>query len=204
MKNKLPAILLGCYFLLFITAGISPYDRSVWWAENIPIMLIVAVLIYLYPRFRFSNTAYILMAFLIYLHTIGGHFTFERVPFDAVNNFFGFERNNYDRFAHFSVGFYAFAIAELLLVKKLTSSRTLLILFPIFTIFTVAAVYEIFEWWFAVLADPSAGMAVLGSQGDIWDAQKDMLCDGSGSIIAMLIFIVKNRPAFFRPDSKIN
>ncbi len=185
---KFPAYLLIGYILLFIVCGIAPYDRTIWMAENLPIVIIV-VGIFIFSRYhRFSNLAYALMAVLITLHTIGGHYTFERVPFGMVSDLFGFERNHYDRISHFSVGFYAFAIAELIAAKQLTQSRTILYLFPIFSIFTVAAVYEIFEWQFALLADPEAGIAVLGSQGDVWDAQKDMLADGLGAIFAMLLF----------------
>ena len=76
-------------------------------------------LVWLYWRgFEFSPAAYGLMAVLLYLHTIGGHYTFERVPFDFVSQLFGFERNHFDSIAHFSVGFYAYAIAEALARKR--------------------------------------------------------------------------------------
>jgi putative membrane protein len=116
----------------------------------------------------------------------------ERVPFGLITDLFDFQRNHYDRMAHFTVGFYAYPIAELILSKGLVRSRAILILFPVCVIFTVASVYELFEWWFAVVSDPSAGMAVLGSQGDIWDAQKDMLADGLGGIFSMILFGLMN------------
>lgn len=187
---KFPIALLIAYLALFIVCGIAPYDRGVWFAENLPIIFIVVGIGIFSIFHRFSNLAYSLMAVLITLHTIGGHYTFERVPFDFVSELFGFERNHYDRIAHFSVGFYAFAIAELMMAKKAVNSRTVFYLFPVFAIFTVAAVYEIFEWQFALMADPEAGIAVLGSQGDIWDAQKDMLADGLGAIAAMCLFAI--------------
>ena len=188
MHERFPYLLLAGYILLFAILAINPYDRGVWWAENIPIMLIVLTLVFTYPLYRFSAASYLMMSVLIVLHTIGGHYTFERVPFEWVSDFFGFERNHYDRIAHFSVGFYAFAVAELLLKKQMVRSLLLLYLFPIFSILSVAGFYEIFEWLYAVSADASAGIAVLGSQGDIWDAQKDMLSDGLGSVMAMGIF----------------
>ncbi len=183
-----PKVLLGLYLLLFIALGIAPYHRAVWVAENLPIVVIVVLLVVFYRKQRFSDLAYILMACLIFLHTIGGHFTFERVPFDFISDLFGFERNNYDRMAHFTVGFYAFPCAELLLRRRLVNSKVILALFPVFFIFTVAAGYELFEWWYAVQADPAAGIAVLGSQGDIWDAQKDILADGLGALAATGLF----------------
>lgn len=193
MKERFPLILFSAYLILFTVCAIHPYDRATWVSENIPIVLIVGVLVLLYRKFRFSNTAYSLMAVLVFLHTIGGHYTFERVPFGFVTDLFGFARNHYDRMAHFSVGFYAYAIAELSVRKRLVRSPWVLGLFPVFAIFTVAAGYEIIEWWYAANADPAAGAAFLGSQGDIWDAQKDMLADGLGAIGATGLFFLLNR-----------
>lgn len=193
MKLKLPHILLTIYIILFTILAIHPYDREVWIAENLPIVGIVLILVFTYRYYQFSNTSYILMSFLIFLHTIGGHYTFERVPFDFITNLFHFQRNNYDRIAHFTVGFYAYAIAELLKNKKLTNSKFILYTYPILFIFTVAAVYELIEWIFAVSSNPTAGASFLGSQGDIWDAQKDMLADGLGSIFSVFLFWIKER-----------
>lgn len=187
-----PAVLLGLYLLLFAVLGIAPYDRGVWLAENLPIVAIVVLLAATFRKYRFSDLAYLLMACLIFLHTIGGHFTFERVPFDWVTQWFGFQRNHYDRMAHFTVGFYAYPCAELLLRRRLVASRGVLLLFPVFFIVTVAAGYELFEWQYAVHADPDAGIAVLGSQGDIWDAQKDMLADTLGAVAAIGLFAIRH------------
>lgn len=190
MKHaRIEHYLLAVYAALFGILAICPYDRATWWSENIPIVLIVAFLVATHARFRFSGTAYVFMSVLIYMHTVGGHFTFERVPFDWVTNAFGFERNHYDRIAHFSVGFYAYAIAEWLDRKRLVNSKTVLFLFPVFAIFSVAAIYEIIEWIYAATSSPEAGAAFLGSQGDIWDAQKDMLADGLGGILATVVYL---------------
>lgn len=189
----IPVLLLALYGLVFTVCAIAPYDRSVWWAENIPVLVIVSLLVWISREFRFSNTSYVLMTVFIVLHTIGGHYTFERVPFGAVSEFFGFERNHFDRVAHFSVGFYAYPIAEYLLVKRLVHSRWIVALFPLFAIVTVAGAYEIIEWQYALNSDPTAGNAVLGSQGDIWDAQKDILADTLGAMLALLVFFIHYR-----------
>jgi putative membrane protein len=188
LKSRFPHILLAAYIILFIALAINPYSREVWFAENLPIVLIVLALVLTYRRFRFSNTAYALMSVLIFMHTIGGHYTFARVPFGFITDLFGFERNHYDRIAHFSVGFYAYALAELSLAKKWIKSKWVLLTFPVFFILSVAAGYEIIEWQFAVMEDSSAGTDFLGSQGDVWDAQKDMLADGLGALSAILLF----------------
>lgn len=188
-----PLALLGLYLAVFTVCAISPYDRAVWWAENIPVMIVVAALVGFAHRYRFSNVSYILMSVFIILHTIGGHYTFERVPFDFVTELFGFDRNHYDRLAHFSVGFYAYPVAELLTRKRLVRTRWIVALFPLFAIVTVAGLYEVLEWQYAMSADPAAGIAVLGSQGDAWDAQKDILADTLGAMLVMGLFFYLHR-----------
>lgn len=194
-ESYVPKILLALYVPLFIWAAINPYDRADWWAENVPIVAVVIGIVVLYVRgVVVSPLAYVLMSVLIYLHTIGGHYTFERVPFGFVTNLFGFQRNHYDRVAHFSVGFYAFAIAELLVIKRAVSSRLVLFLFPIFTIAFIAMLYELIEWGYAVTFGGPSAANFLGSQGDIWDAQEDMLADTLGGILATLLYFGLRRP----------
>ena len=190
-NSRLPAVLLALYLVEFVALAIRPYDRGVWIAENIPVVMVVAFLVGSYRWFKFSNLAYLLMSAFIFLHTIGGHYSFERVPFGWVTHLIGAQRNHFDRVAHFSVGFYAFAIAEFIEHRQLSRSRWLTGLFVVFAIGTVALGYEIFEWRYAIHADPAAGIAVLGSQGDSWDAQKDMLADTLGAICATSLYFLR-------------
>ncbi len=190
-SDRIPHILFAAYVIVFVWGAIDPYDRTVWWVENIPIVLVVLTLVVLYIRgIRFSALAYILMSILPYWHTVGGHYTFERVPFDWFSRAFGFKRNMFDRIGHFSVGFYAFGIAEYLVVRK-QMSVAMASLFAIFAISFVAMSYELIEWVYAAYGgNPEAGADFLGSQGDIWDAQKDMLMDTLGAITSLLLYLV--------------
>ncbi|MDO8572187.1 MAG: DUF2238 domain-containing protein [bacterium] len=202
-SHTFPFVLLVTYLILFITLAFNVLDRPTWWVENATVWIIVGVLGILYWRgIRFSNTAYALMSVLIFLHTIGGHYTFAKVPFDWVTDTFGFERNHFDRIAHFSVGFYAYAVAEWLWVKGLVNTRFILFTYPVFVIATVAAGYELIEWIFAISTNPEAGLAYLGSQGDVWDAQKDMLADTLGALVATVLFFLLHKKN--RTDSTIN
>ena len=190
VERVLPIALFAGYIAIFVWGAIKPYDRADWWAENIPIVGVVTTLVVLYARgVRFSPLAYILMAVLPYLHTVGGHYTFERVPFDWFDRAFGFQRNMFDRVAHFSVGFFAFGIVEYLLARR-AMTRALACLFAIFAIGFVAMSYELLEWLYAAYGgNATAGADFLGSQGDVWDAQKDMLMDTLGAITAVLLFV---------------
>jgi putative membrane protein len=186
LLSRFPHLLAACYAGVWILLALEPVSRTVWWAENIPVLLVFGGLVLTFRGFRFSNLAYALMTPWLVLHTIGGHFTFANVPFDAVSSLFGFGRNHFDRIAHFSIGLYAFPIVELLRRKGLAGAFTSA-LFGIFAIMALAATYEIIEWWYADLEGGEAGIEFLGSQGDIWDAQKDMLADTLGAVCATLL-----------------
>jgi putative membrane protein len=186
---------LGVYLLLFAVLAIQPVDRSTWWAENLTVWIILAAILTLYFwGVRFSRTAYALMFVLLYLHTIGGHYTFALVPFGWVTRLFGFHRNHFDRVAHFSVGFYAFAVAEWLWQRRLVANKFLLFTYPVFFVATVAMTYELIEWGYAAQAPAAEALAYLGSQGDLWDAQKDMLADTLGAITATTAFFLVRKP----------
>ena len=186
-QQRTPHILALMIVATMVWSSINPADMRVWWAEMVPIMAIFAGLLLTFRKFQFSNTSYVLMSVLLIMHTIGAHYTFANVPFDWVTDTFGFERNHYDRVAHFSVGFYAYAAAELL-VRKNWARPVTAMFFGLFFIMSVAAAYEIIEWQFAVIEGGDAGIEFLGSQGDEWDAQKDMLADTLGALAALVLF----------------
>ncbi len=193
--RRLPHLLAALYLPFWAILAIEPVSREVWWAENIPVMGVFLLLIATYRLFRFSNAAYLLMAVWLFWHTVGGHYTFANVPFGWVTELFGFERNNFDRIGHYSIGFYAFPVAELLARRRLAGAWTATF-FALFAIMALAAGYEIIEWWYAALEGGEAGIEFLGSQGDVWDAQKDMLMDTLGALSSLALFHL------LRPDRR--
>lgn len=193
MKKNFPSFLVFMYILVFIWSSIHPIDRSVWRVEAltslIPIILFSILFLF---KIKFSNITYALCFIFPTMHIIGAHYTFAAVPFDWFNNIIHSDRNMYDRVAHMSVGFYSFAIIELLLIYKVVNKKWFAYLFALCFIMALAMGYELFEWWYAVSVNPTAGIEVLGSQGDIWDAQKDMLMDTMGAIIGIVIFVLSS------------
>ena len=197
-KEIFPYILLAIYLWLLIWSWINPVDRGVWYAEEWTVLAVVIILVLTFKKFRFSNFAYLLMFVWIIIHTIWWHYTFENVPFDWFNNLFGFERNMYDRFWHFTIWFYAYPIVELLSKKKLVNSNVLLYLFWLLFIVSLAWLYEIFEWRYAVYFDPATWSAVLWSQWDVWDAQKDMLMDTCWAIFVLFLYWILHTKLFHK------
>ncbi len=191
-KINVPALCLSIYAIVFAWSAYKPLDFNVWYVEALTSFVSVLILIVLYfKNIKFSNLAYLLATILPVMHVIGAHYTFAAVPFDWFNNMIGSERNMYDRVAHATVGLYAFVIIELLLKLKLVSKNWVAYTYALFAIMSLAAAYELFEWWYAISVNPEAGIEVLGSQGDIWDAQKDMLMDTLGAVFAIAVFKIR-------------
>ena len=194
ISKYFPYILLFVYVVEFLYLAIQPFDRAVWFVENFTIIPIVGILILLFIRnVRFSNLSYALMSVLIFMHTYGGHYTFELAPFAWFNDMFGFERNMYDRAAHMMVGLYAYPMIEALIRYKVVNKNWFAYFAAFMTIPAIAAFYELFEWRYAISADAEAGLAVLGAQGDIWDAQKDILMDTIGGAIGTVLYFIFRR-----------
>ena len=193
MKAGIPTFLFILLLVLTLWSVIQPHDMQVWWTEMASVFLLVGILAGCYRRIAFSNTAYCLISIWCAMQIIGAHYTFELVPFDAITSFFGFERNHYDRIAHFAVGLGGIAIAELLWMQRWVNSARVAALFSVVFMLAIAGLWEIVEWAYAEIDGGDAGQAFLGSQGDIWDAQKDMLLDALGAMLAAGIFLVQQR-----------
>ncbi|MBO4707394.1 MAG: DUF2238 domain-containing protein [Elusimicrobiaceae bacterium] len=193
-----PLVLLCIWFLEFLWSYFYAYDVNVWYVEISSVVFAVLLLSLTYKKFRFSNLAYFIVFLWIFLHTIGACYTFERVPFLNVMEFFGIERNNFDRFAHFIIGISSFLACEFVYRKHLISSLKFAAFFGIIFIMALANFWELLEWIYAVVDGGDVGLAFLGSQGDIWDAQKDMLMDTLGACLGSIIFFFKFRKSSAR------
>ena len=188
--RKFPLVLLAILIIETIWSVCSPYDIQVWCTEFATALLLILPLVFTYKKFQFSNLGYFLIFFFCFLQIIGAHYTFERVPFDCVTNLFGFGRNHYDRLAHFIIGVCGFLISELLWKTKVVTSFKVAAFFGIVFVMAAADFWELVEWTYAEIDGGTAGAAFLGSQGDIWDAQKDMLMDTCGSIVGCILFCI--------------
>ena len=188
--RRFPIVLATVLAAVIAWSAHQPAEWGVWWMEMSWVLGTFAVLASTYRRFRFSNLAYGIVFLWLLMHTIGAHYTFERVPAEWLKALLGSERNHYDRIAHFVVGLNSFMLAELALRKRWVTNAVVAAVFGVLAIMAMAAAWEIIEWAVAVWDGGADGLAFLGSQGDIWDAQKDMLCDTLGAISAAVLFAV--------------
>ncbi len=191
--KKYHYFLLTVFFIVWGWAAYHPLFPHDWLLENYLVFLLIPLVIILGRYFKLSNTSYTLITLFTCLHLVGSHYTYEKVPFGYfLQSIFDADRNMYDRLVHFSGGFLlAYPFREIFMrVAKVKGFWSYY--FPIDLIAATSALYEIIEWLAAANVDPAAGLAFLGSQGDIWDAQKDMLLATTGAVITMLIIMIIN------------
>ena len=190
-NNRLLQGLLGWYVLLWMALAISPVDRRDWALENILALLLVGTLVATYRIFPFSDLSYVLITLFLTLHAVGAHYTYAEVPFGfGMKSLFDLERNHFDRIAHFAFGsLLAYPIRELL-VRKAHIRGYWTYTVPVVALLALSGFFEIAESWVAQIVSPELGDAYLGTQGDIWDAQKDMTAALSGAIICMALTAV--------------
>jgi putative membrane protein len=187
-SSRYESFLLLSLIAILVWSGIGPHDRFTWYLEVAPVLIAVPILIYVYPRFRFTRLTYT----LIWLHAIilmvGGHYTYARVPLGFwVQQAFDLGRNHYDRLGHFVQGFVPAMVAREILIRTspLRGSRWLPFLVVCFCL-AFSAFYELIEFWTA-LASGEGATDFLGTQGDVWDTQWDMQLALIGAITALAL-----------------
>ena len=198
--------LLAVYGLLFallaVWAAIEPFDRKDWALENLLVVLAFAYLIGSYRTLPLSRVSYTLIFVFLCLHEVGSHYTYAEVPYDAwtrewfgigFNDWVGWERNNYDRIVHFAYGLLlAYPVRELVLrVGDIKGFWGYFL--PLDLTMSTSMLYELIEWAVAEVFGGDLGIAYLGTQGDVWDAHKDMAFASLGALIAMLLTYAINR-----------
>jgi|SRR5690606_29847748 len=194
--RKTVLIAASAYAILWAALAIHPSDRSAWLLENALVLALFCLLWFIRHQFRFSNASLLLILLFLSLHTLGSHYTYSEVPYDqwwealtghTLNSVFGWERNHYDRLVHFSYGLLlAYPIREFFL--RIVEVRGFWAYFlPLDFTLSTSALYELIEWSAAMIFGGDLGMHYLGTQGDIWDAHKDMGLAALGALLAMLI-----------------
>ena len=206
MLLKLPhrqflLLLTALLAIEFVILAIAPHDRKDWMLENALVVLFVAAMVATYRKLTLSRISYFLIFVFLSLHLIGAHYTYSLVPYDewfraitgiSLNELVGWERNNFDRVVHFSYGLLlAYPVREVFLrVARLRGFWGYL--FPLDITMSTSMLYELIEWGAAAVFGGELGQAFLGTQGDIWDAHKDMALASFGALIAMMVTAALN------------
>ncbi len=188
MQNNTLYVTLGLIVLLaLILSGIQPYDRATWLLEVSPVLLAAPVLLVTHHRFPLSRLLYILVAFHALVLILGGAYTYARVPLGFwVQELFDLQRNPYDKLGHFMQGLVPMLLTrEILLRRRYLTPGAMLNFLGICVALAISAFYELIEWWVALIAGGGA-TDFLGTQGDPWDTQSDMLLALLGASAVLL------------------
>lgn len=190
MGARLPVTLLVLLLAVFaFTFAFTPESRLNWLLEVGPGLIGVAVCLALYRRFPLSGFVYVCIFVHICILAYGGFYTYAKAPLgEWMRGLTGSARNDYDKIGHFAFGFFpVFTLREVYLRLNLMKDGGWLNFTLVSIIGGFAAVYELIEWAAAVILDPAGGDAFLGTQGDIWDAQKDMAYALVGAALGLLL-----------------
>jgi putative membrane protein len=186
--NRFLIFLLLFYAIIWIALAIAPRDRAAWVLENLLVVLFVGALAFTFRRFAFSNRSYLLIAIFLSLHAVGAHYTYAQTPFgEWLREAFDLSRNHFDRIIHFSFGLLmAYPVREVLLrVAKV--HRVVALWMAVASVLAASTIFEIVEAIAAETVSPGEGPRWLGGQGDVWDAQSDMVLAFIGAAAAMLL-----------------
>ena len=185
MKKYL--LLLILFFTGLILSGIQPHDYFTWILEVFPGIVGLVVLLFTFKKFQFTYLTYVFILVHCYILFVGGHYTYAQVPlFDWVKEVFHQSRNNYDKVGHFAQGFVpAMIVRELFVRLEIVKRGRWLSVVIVCVCLSISACYELFEWLVAVMSGQSSE-AFLGTQGDPWDTQSDMLFALTGAICMVL------------------
>ena len=194
-------ILVVLFFAGLIISAIDPHDYFTWILEVFPGILGFLVLVITYTRFQFSYLTYVFILLHCYVLFIGGHYTYAQVPvFNWIKEVFHQSRNNYDKLGHFVQGFVpAMITRELFIRLHVFLKKGWMPVLVVAVCTTISVLYEFLEWFVSVMSRQS-GDSFLGTQGDIWDTQSDMLCAMIGAF-CMVVFFPKLQNKFIKSAS---
>lgn len=193
---RLPATLLVIFACFWAALAVAPLSRSDWLLENLLVFASLPVLVATRQRMPFSNASYVCLFIFLMLHAIGAHYTYALVPYDrwwealtggTFNELMGWDRNHYDRLVHFLYGVLILPPSVELVERYGPMRSGWSWAMPLLFVISHSAIYETVEWIAALIVAPELGNAYLGTQGDEWDAQKDMALANGGAILSMAV-----------------
>ena len=194
-NKRLLAGLLVWYVLLSMWTAYAPADRQFWLLSSILPGLLVLLLIGTHRFLPLSPASYVLITGFLTLHMIGVRYTYAEVPAGAwLEQTLPLGRNQYDRIVHFCFGFLLTYPIEELFRLTVPLRGWLLYYLPVMTVLGLSGLWEIVESWVARAVHPELGITYLGSQGDVWDAQKDMAAAMYGALLSTGLLLLYRRP----------
>lgn len=194
MKGHKPIWYILLFSAVWINSLIGTTDVINWLIENTLTVIALLFLFYTYKKFKFSGLSYFLICIFLCLHVYGSKYTYAENLFGYwLQDVFHSSRNHYDRIVHFSYGFLLFYPLQEYFNKWLHYPKKIAWFVSILIIIATSGLYEIIEWLVAAVFFVEEGISYLGTQGDVWDAQKDMFLASLGVLLAFGIFYISKQ-----------
>lgn len=189
-QNYLLISFIIAFLIFWLSTLVGTTDFKNWIMENTLVFIFLSIMTFTYKKFTFSDLTYTFIFVYLSLHIYGAMYTYAENPFGYwMKDTFHFQRNHYDRIVHFSFGFMlAYPMRDFFL-NKMKFPNWVGWLLPIEITLSFSCLYELIEWAVADVFFPEQGIAYLGTQGDIWDAQKDMFMAFTGAVIITFIVL---------------
>ncbi len=187
-QNRWLQVFILTFLSVWVSTMVGTTNWSNWFMENALVFLFLGFMILTYRRYQFSDLSYLLFTVYLCLHVYGAKYTYSENPLGYwLKDHLGWERNHYDRIVHFSFGFLLAYPWRELFIGWFRFPAWVGWALPIEITLSVSGLYELIEWAVADIFFKAQGDAYLGTQGDIWDAQKDMFLATLGAILATTI-----------------
>ena len=179
---------IAILLVLLVCSGWQPHDHATWLMEVAPVLIVLPILYATHRRYPLTTLLYVAIFVHALVLMLGGTYTYARVPLGfELQNWLGLERNPYDRIGHFFQGFVpALAAREVLLRGGYRLGRKMLAFLVVCIVLAISASYELIEWGTAVALGQGAE-DFLGTQGDVWDTQSDMLMALIGAMASLVL-----------------
>lgn len=187
-QNKLWQVLLAIFLIAWLYFFATTRDTTNWWIENILVILFIPWFYYLHKRFLLSDLSVVCIFLFLLMHSYGAQMSYTYNQVGAwLQDTYHLSRNPYDRFVHFNFGFLiAYPVLDYLVNRfkaPLKYAYGIMIMF----VLSLATIFELIEWTVAALTDSETGETYVATQGDVWDAHKDIALALLASIIIAII-----------------
>ena len=191
------------FAIVWLNSLIGTTDLANWLIENTLTFLAVLILIIYRKKLIFSDLSYFLIIAFLCLHVYGSKYTYSENPFGFwIQELFHTSRNPYDRLVHFCFGFLLYLPFQEYFVKGLKYPVSLANILPVLITLCFSSLYEIIEWLVADVFFREQGISYLGTQGDIWDAQKDTAIALSGALLSFSNHILNTKLKIIKKQEK--
>jgi putative membrane protein len=185
--NRFLYLLIALFLAYWMYGWFNNHNMENWIIENLLVMILVPVVFLSRKWHRFSDMSYLFLFLFVMLHCYGAFYAYTDNAFGAwLKDTYHLWRNPYDRIVHFGFGLLIAYPAREVLLNSFKVSKRASWLLPVEIAFSLGTIFELIEWGVAEFTTSATGETYVATQGDVWDAHKDIALAALGAAVAML------------------